>query len=204
MSKSLQVSASSDDELQEAIRLCENHEFSAALPILLKYGKSGEPKACLQLGYAYKCGGDGLEKDDNLSESWYSSYIFNLTVRWNKGDIAAARELAGCYQYGDVVGIDEGKAFRLYSECAKSGDGQSQFHLSSLWRHGLCGLSKNGEAALYWLDMAVQAEYPEALYQKGLDLTEGRDLESCKSGRVLIEKAASLGFWPAQKYLRID
>jgi TPR repeat protein len=191
-----------NEKLKIAKAAFDDLNFKEALPLLLELADQSVPEACMDLGYLYKYGNEDIQADEQLSSFWYSKYFFLLKTLSNQGDHDAAFELACCYQYGDNIRCDEKKAVELYTNSATEGHAKSQFHLSSLWRYGWCGLPKNAQMFLYWLKEAVIAGYPEALYTKGLLSLDEACPEQNAEGLVLVNRSADLGFWPAVEFLK--
>ena len=130
---------------------------------------------------------------------WSSRYIFLLNRLAKSNVLDAQFELARCFQYGDCVSCDEARAIELYEDCANRGYSKAQFHLSCLLQFGWCGLKVDADKRIYWLQKSAEAEFPEALYDLGLVHLQLQDKDQ---GLKLIERSATLGFWPADEFLK--
>jgi|GEM_PF-6951914 len=204
------MSADNDDVfstaemLKAALAACEELEYNKAIPLLLQLADMSVPVACMNLGYIYKYGSEeeNIPANEKQSTFWYSKYFFLLNMLSNNGDWEASYKLASCYQYGDNIACDEKKAVELYAAAAEAGHSKSQYHLATLWKYGWCGLNADRERHLFWLEKATTANYPEALYTKGLFYIGESNSSPSEEGMILIKRSAELGFWPAAEYLK--
>ncbi|MDK2125310.1 tetratricopeptide repeat protein [Parachitinimonas caeni] len=188
--------------LRQAEMLYEEESFERALEIFQQLALLGVAEAYKYIGLIYRYGEGVLSEGSHQSEIWFSRYIDQLHENLRNGDLESGYILALSYQYGDMVEIDEEMAKKLFMSCAEKGHGPSQFRLSTLWRYGWCGLEVDIERCMHWLDRAISSEYPEALYQKGLDLVNMGGKEAEVQAMTLISNAAQRGFWPAEDYLK--
>lgn len=177
----------------------DEHDFLNAINIISRIDFYDDHRVLRDLGYIYKTGNEHVNIDNEKSIGMYKRYIDLLWKKFNDHDSSAGFLLGNEYQYGEVVEKNESLAVKLYEKCAKNGHGQAAFHLSCLLQYGWCGLLQNMSLAREWLDIAVNAEWPEALYHKGLQLCSGN---ISPEGLVLIKRSADLDFWPAIEYLK--
>jgi len=175
----------------------EAGDLDLAITLLTQLAQEENSKACVYLGLIYRT--EKEVQDSQLSTLWYSRYVFLLKKRAEAGDLESLFALGNMYQYGDILKQDEKKAVSIYQQCADAGLIEAQFHLSGLYQYGWCGCPMDEDSFLYWLEKAVSNHHPEALYTKGLYLSE--DGVPSEESYSLIRQSAQLGFWPAKEYL---
>lgn len=150
------------------------------------------------LGYIYKTGNEDIDKNPVLSKQYYKKFYAQLKEAAESGDVKSAHRLAQGYQYGDNIVKDENKALTYYFAAANAGNPISQFHLGCIYRYGWCGVVRDDALYGYWLDRAVDNEWPEALFEKSKLLRESGNFSQAEN---LLLKASKLGFWPANQSL---
>lgn len=186
---------------REAERAYESDKMEVAIDSFTKLCNDGVAEACQYLGFIFGVSHNGATLDNAQSRFWYGKYFLLLRQRMVRGDADACLLLGKHYQYGDEIAQDHEKARSLIAEAAEKGLPGAQFHLANLYRFGGCGVSTSMELYSYWLGKAVVNRFPEALYQRGLDLLSEGSTGSSDKAWAVIEEAALLGCLTAQEHL---
>lgn len=183
---------------KKAEELYEAGDLVAAVEIFMRLANAGDYRSCFNLGFIYKIG-DGVVKNTITSEGFYFKGIRLLTSLSAEGSSSAMLVLGKIYQYGDNINKDHSKALSLINKSAAIGNSDAMFHLACIYLNGWCGQKHSREEYRYWLNEAVRADHPEALFTEGLRLISMHS--KSEDGLSLIKRAAEHGFWPAVDYL---
>lgn len=126
----------------------------AALRLLKKAYKDGNPHAAYALATWYLRGCGGLEKKPLKA-------VELLEMASAKGIPGAMFDLAVCFESGEGVKKDQRRAAMLYMVAALKGDPQSYFEVGRCFYYGI-GVKKDRELAELWFDKAGElGEYVE-------------------------------------------
>ncbi|HTV80706.1 MAG TPA: tetratricopeptide repeat protein [Steroidobacteraceae bacterium] len=138
--------ASPEQLMQQGEALVDQHQYAAAMPLLLKAARAGNARAQAMLGIIYQ-DGDGLTEDDHAAAYW-----FGLAAA--QGHRAAQYELGAMYEDG-AGGLpkDERKAVELYMRSARQGFSQAQLVLGVDFELG-DGVPRNRPQAIALLRQA--------------------------------------------------
>jgi len=99
--------------------------------------------------------------------------IDDLRIRAERGDKAAARQLAHAYYLGrDGAGQNFSEAARWYLKLAKQGDARSQTSIGLMYARGY-GVRKDPEEARKWWILAAVQNEPGAQFNLGLLYARG-------------------------------
>lgn len=101
-------------DLEQAKRLMENNEFSAAYDMLYPYAQAGNADAEELIGVMYAMG-LGVERDDVRAFEWYLRSSL-------KGHPGAQSGLGWYYEVGRGTGVDLVRAYLWYGLSAIGGD----------------------------------------------------------------------------------
>lgn len=102
----------------------------------------GDPHAAYALGTWFLHGAHGYPKDKNKGAE-----LFEVAADAKLPD--ALFDLAVCYERGDGVEKNPGKAFLLYLDAAVRGDKQAVFEVSRCYTFGI-GVLEDAEVAEVW------------------------------------------------------
>ena len=181
--------------LKKAEKAYESYQTEEAISILIKLANENIPEACMKLGFIYRTSED-IGRDLAKSNMWYSKYRQLLKNAALQGAPEAMFQLGKIYQYGNNVNIDNEKALNFIKKSAELNFAEAVFHFANLYKFGWCGVVENLDVYNKWLEKAVELEYPEALYYKGIDIIHN-DYET---GLSFIEKSSAAGFFMFNKY----
>jgi len=151
--------------------------------------------ACYQLGYTYRFGLVGVEKDGKKALKWYQRAV-------DAGHLDAYVGLGRMYLLSEGVKKDTARAFDLFAAAAKKGDTAAMTNLAVMYSKGT-GIAKDKEKAFYWNKKAADAgekyaQYNTAFYYlKGL----GGVQKNLKTAYTWYEKSAKQGVKDAQEKL---
>jgi len=148
-----------------------------------------------------------IEKHDrkNLSEAqrWAARYVDRVRSLADSGNREWRRKLAYMRQYGDRIKIDESKSLEEFQRLAEEGDAESQYHLSTLYAKGKCGLAANNDMYIMWLELAVSNGFPDAQYDLANIILSQNKLrgDDCARARNLLHQSAKAGFKMSEEAL---
>lgn len=189
---------STEKLLEEAIIHYESDEMESAVAKFRQLAKLNNEEAYLYLSLIYK-DGDGVIRDELESKRLKKKYVQIVNEKASEGDIKYKLKYAYILQYGDGIDSDENQAIKLLKELASEGLAEAQFHLYTIYQHGFCGQNVDFSVAEYWLDLAFESNWPEAIYIKSLQLLS--DDRNSTEAVALLKKSADLGFFPAEELL---
>ncbi|GAB3254634.1 tetratricopeptide repeat protein [Chitinimonas naiadis] len=190
-----------EELLREAEQNYECDNMEVAISQFLALAENDCEEAFLYLSLIYR-DGDGVGRDELTAARYKRKYVQSIKAKAESGISAYQLKLAYIFQFGDGVAIDDARAFQLFSELAREGLGEAQFHLSRIYAHGWCGQHVDPELELLWLNEAVKSEWPMALYYSALFLVEdSASAESLSHAVALMKRSAELGCWQAKEYL---
>lgn len=142
-----------------------------------------------RLGDDYFYGWNGKQCDYGAAVSCYKQAA-------DEGSLDALLALGNCYQHGDGVDRDPGKAFQCYMEAAK-GLPDAMYEVAACYHYG-CGVNKDYSEAFKWYLEAANEGHFEANYQVAECYRFGRGVESNHVQAVSrYEKAAERGHMEA-------
>ncbi|WP_139019168.1 tetratricopeptide repeat protein [Acidovorax radicis] len=193
--------ASQAELLRAAVDSYETDRMSIALTQFLELAKSDCEEAFLYLSLIFR-DGDGVEKDELAAVRYKRRYVQIIESRATAGIAEYRLKLAYLLQFGDGAPVDNSRAFSLFLQLAEEGCAEAQFHLSRIFAHGDCGQKRDSDLELYWLNEAVKAEWPLAIYYAALFLENTSDAaESRRHVKEMMRKSSQLGCWQAEEYL---
>ena len=155
-----------------------------ALPNTAKYVDYGEhPRGELK----------GFEKVDKIQ-------LHDVLLRQaEEGDLEAMNVLAGNYNYGTGVEVDQKKAFSWWKKAADLGHDESQYFVGLFYGTGDV-VSQDYKMAIKYFKMAADQGYVDAIYQLGRFIYRGFGCrKNIKNGLMLMDKAAEAGNKVAMK-----
>src|SRR4051812_11390060 len=120
---------------------------------LMTKANSGDAKAELQLGQAYRHG-NGVPKNEESAFKWIQKAA-------ERGDADAENDLGTMYRLGEGVARDKGEAFRWYQKAARHGSAVGMFNLGTCHYNG-DGVNSNEYTAYLWFILAQEAGDPIA------------------------------------------
>ena len=109
---------------------------------IMDLAESGDADAQLKLGNHYYHSKYREDRDLDKSVYWYEAASA-------QGHLRAKKQLAGMYEFGIGVKVDDHKAFELYKESAEGGIAESQANLGRMYKNGK-GVIKNEASAREW------------------------------------------------------
>lgn len=136
--------------------------------------------------------------DASLAQHWSDRYVFLLHAH-AQVDPECKLKLSMVFRNGARLARNEPKALRLLQEAATEGSPSAEYLLAVQHRFGWMGAEHDVGLWRMWIERAVAQGHPEATFDLGRHVFEFEDSEA---GRVLIEKAASLGIDAAIDYLK--
>jgi len=187
----------------------------------LKAAERGNPTSQYQIAVMYR-DGNGVEKDDRLSESWFKSCVYSglvgfasiLSDAYSKGmQVLKDDEIAykwhlfsaesgnvnAMYQRGiiDITGsrgeININAGFLSLCGAAERGDVRAMNTLGWMFKNGV-HVSKNNTESLKWFGKSAELEHPEGLYNTAILMEKINSVDRTD----LIQKAAEGGHLSAQ------
>lgn len=190
--------------LRAAIDNYETDRMATAIAQFKKLADGDCEEAFLYLSLIFR-EGDGVEQDEVAAVRCKRQYVQSIESKATTGIKGYKLKLAYLLQFGDGMPVDNSRAFSLFSELAKSGCGEAQFHLSRIFAHGECGQKRDSDLELYWLSEATRAEWPLAIYYSALFLkSTSSSTESLHCVKEMMERSSKLGCWQAKEYLKAD
>lgn len=152
---------------------------------LMKKAEAGDVLACYSLGSAYCVGQRGLDVDYENGFKW-------LMKAAAKGHAASQCEVGKFYFQGaGGVGKNDAEAFKWFRRAADGGNGNAQFMMATKYCADMNAMTADDmKNAKYWLNKAVENDYPLAHLQLSLiHFKEGNIDKAVKSA----EKVAMQG-----------
>jgi TPR repeat protein len=126
------------------------------------------------------------------TEKHASTDVNALTAKAEAGDAEAQAELAMCYDAGESVTADQGKAFYWFGKAAVQGHGFAQLFMGNYYLHGK-GTAKDEVKAFDWFQKAAETE-PDGMAELGLCYLDGKGVQpDAKKGKELLIQAAARG-----------
>lgn len=172
--------------LDYSLRDCEKRKAYATRINQIRQGvKSGNAKACGELGWCYANGVVVDFDNDRAIE------CFNLGAE--KNDPLSMYELGVRYYVGYGVKQDVKKAIGLFEKAAQGGNADAQYQMA-LMNDEATPVAKNNAVAVAWYDKAMAQNHAGALYNSGLQYLTGslRTINNTKAMECL-QKASDLG-----------
>lgn len=188
------------DDLIEDFLVAEAHyeaeNMSDAINILEALSEKGMPEATRKLAFIYLTG-DGIESDEIKAQGLYEKSIDQLKFLSVKGNGIASILLGKIYQYGNKTEVNFEEAIQFFTTAIVQGNSEAMLKMAHIYKYGWCAQNQSPEKYLYYLNMAAKNFEPEALFEKGLLISDKNPQESLR----LIVEASKLGFYPAIEYL---
>lgn len=190
------------DQAHHAATIGEDYE--RARQLYEQAANHGEIEGLYRLALMFR-DGQGGPADDERAKQLFEEFIRLIRKAANEGDAIAQRRLGQMLQYGDGILKNETEAVRWITRAAENGTAEAQFHLSRLYAYGWCGLRENASAEALWLSKASDANYPEALYIRGVKeanyFLHSNDTSALVAARNLLTKAMEVGYGEAKVLL---
>ena len=168
------------------LRDCEKRKAYATRINQIRQGvKSGDAKACGDLGWCYANGVVVYFDNERAVE------CFKLGAE--KNDPQSMYELGIRYFIGYGVEQDINKAVKLMEKAAKGGNADAQYQMA-LMNDEATPIAKNDAVAVAWYDKAMAQNHADALYNGGLQYLNGslRTANKAKAMECLL-KSSNLG-----------
>ena len=137
-----------------------------ALKWFRKAADQGHAASELILGWSYREGHLGLEKDPEAAVSWFRRAA-------EQGDAWGQAELAFMYESGNGVVRDDAEAVKWYTRAAEQGLPLAQFDLAYMYRNGK-GVPADKTKALQLYELSA-VQIPMARHNLALLYLEGGD-----------------------------
>ncbi|RGB28707.1 hypothetical protein C1646_767505 [Rhizophagus diaphanus] len=141
----------------------------SAIFYLEKAARSGNKVAQHNVGYCYRDGIGGAEKDEKRAFEFFEKSA-------GQGYINGIFRLAHCYYEGVGTKVDKAIAFMLYKKAAKRGSIEAQNNLGHLYEIGE-GTKKCLKNAIHWYEKAADNGNVIAQYNLGICYEQGRGVE---------------------------
>ena len=110
-----------------------------------------------------------------------------------EGDLEAMNVLAGNYNYGTGVEVDQKKAFSWWKKAADLGHDESQYFVGLFYSTGDV-VGQDYKMAIKYFKMAADQGYVDAIYQLGRFIYHGFGCrKNIKGGLMIMDKAAEAG-----------
>ncbi len=126
----------------------EESDYKNAYELMVKSSEKGYAPALHNIALMYR-DGVGTTKDTNKMEA-------TLNISSNKGNISSTLYLADLYSSGNIIPLNEKKAFELYQKMARQGNSNAIFKVANSYLHGI-GIDKDTKKADYWYDKYTQS-----------------------------------------------
>jgi hypothetical protein len=158
---------------------------------LLILAEQGNPDAMYEIGYAYRYGEGGINKDRAKSDEWFNKAFNSFIKEAEQGNLNAVHKLGKMYEYGYYVEEDISKAAEWYLKAAEKGHIEAQDGLGTLYRSG--PLKDHVKAFEWWLKAAEQG-YPRALFNVASCYAKGEGVtKDINKAIEWYKKSAALG-----------
>lgn len=187
----------SEAEFNEAVAEFNAKKYKAALPKFKKLADSGHAKAASYLGDHFFYG-VGTKKD-------YAQSLKYFKIAAEKGGAYSQYFVGYFYQNapGDLIHIDNKKAFSWFKKAAEQGDAKAQHEVAEALQIG-SGVSMDRTASTEWYKKAAAQDHSGAQYVLGLYYLNGVGGLSKNKGKAkeLFKKSADSGNEWAKKKLK--
>ena len=141
------------DELRDAVKAYDNHDYQTAVRIWRSYAAKGDIQAQYFLGVAYHKG-HGVKKSLNQTIAWFRKAA-------QGGHPTAMFNMGYAHWFGIGVRQNLGRAVDWWKKSAKKGEAAAQYNLARCYLSGK-GTGRDLREAYYWINLAAAQKYPGA------------------------------------------
>lgn len=172
------TSSATDIRLDEAYRHYSsgNHRSAFAL-----FSELDGPEAAYCLGFLH-LNGRGVRRDPAKALGCFADSM-------GRGYLPAVSECAQCYGYGIGTGVDDGKAFSLFTEAAEAGDPYGMAMVSLMYHEGDY-VERDETLAEEWMGRCERSGDMKRIEDLGLSYFEQGNIIL---GRIFLMRSAVMG-----------
>jgi TPR repeat protein len=146
---------SSQEQINEGIRLYKAKDFAGAAKVFQKLAEQGHPRGQYLIAYQYERG-EGVRQSRDEAVRWYRKSA-------EQGYAEAQNYLGMMYENGILVKEDWAEAVRWIRKSAEQGNAEGQFLLGRVYQFGMAA-PQNRQEAIRWFDKAGDQGHSQANY----------------------------------------
>jgi TPR repeat protein len=146
---------SSQEQINEGIRLYKAKDFTGAAKVFQKLAEQGHPRGQYLIAYQYERG-EGVRQSREEAVRWYRKSA-------EQGYADAQNYLGLMYENGILVKEDWAEAVRWIRKSAEQGNSEGQFLFGRVYQFGIA-VPQNRQEAIKWFDKAGDQGHSQANY----------------------------------------